>query len=202
MFREIGTTACSLHPLKKPSDVDYRTLPVIHINGYIQSASFNEFKQEIKLTDSQYFSDDFSRSAWGERFRNDIITSPCIVFVGYSLFDLDVARVLNTFEGMKERIFFIIKNKPSRSLQKKLEQFGSIIEVGVEGLADIVESIRPDNAAPKIDYLSAWEKIAIPSTPARSLRDIDVIDFMMAGSFDYDLFAADIIQKTFAYAIK
>jgi len=188
-------------PLKKPSDVDYRTLPIIHINGYIQTSSFNEFKREIKLTDSQYFSDDFSRSAWGERFRNDIITSPCVIFAGYSLYDLDVARVLNTFEGMKERIFFIVKDKPSRSLEKKLQQFGTVLQIGTDGLAKIVDDINLDNTSPKIEYLSAWEKISLPSISARSLRDIDVVNFMMSGSIDYDLFSSDTIQRSFSYTI-
>lgn len=188
-------------PLKRPSDVDYRTLPIVHINGFIQPVSFVEFKKEIKLTDSQYFSDDFSRSPWGERFRNDIITSPCIIFAGYSLFDLDVARVINTFEGMKERIFFILKGKPSRSLEKKLTQFGSIIEFGVDGLAQLIDEIAKDTSTPRTDYLSAWEKVALPTSAPKALRDIDVINFMMSGSLDYGLMSADIVSKSYNYVI-
>ncbi|WP_428350572.1 SIR2 family protein [Lichenifustis flavocetrariae] len=79
---EIGTKHSIHTTSQKVSDVDSRVLPIIHINGYIQSASFSNYRKEVKLTEVQYFSDDFSRSAWGERFRTDIITSPFIVFVG------------------------------------------------------------------------------------------------------------------------
>lgn len=92
----IGVHFSTYTTTKRPSDIDYRNLPIIHINGFVPGSTFTEFKKEIKLTNTQYYSDDFSRSPWGERFRNDIITSPCIVFAGYSLYDLDVARVLNS----------------------------------------------------------------------------------------------------------
>lgn len=188
-------------PMKSPSDVDYRTLPVVHINGYMSPVNFEDFRKEIKLTNSQYFSDDFSRSPWGERFRNDIITSPCIIFAGYSLFDLDVARVLNTFEGMRERIFFILGKNPDRSLRKKLDQFGTVIDFGVDGFADLIDEVIKDTSTPKVDYLSAWEKISLPLPSSKSLRDIDVVNFMMSGSVDYEIFSSDVINKFYKYAI-
>lgn len=164
-------------PLKRPIDVDYRTLPIIHINGFVPGSSFTDFKNEIKLTNSQYSSDDFSKSAWGARFRNDISTSPCIVFAGYSLYDLDIARILNTFEGMRERIFFIVENKPSRALEKKLLQFGEIIPIGIEGLAPIISSILADADQSYSTYFSAWEKVSLSNSIPASLRDIDVTNF-------------------------
>ncbi|MES0090055.1 SIR2 family protein [Mesorhizobium sp. M0030] len=189
------------NPNKRPSDVDYRTLPIVHINGYIESADFKDFREEIKLTDAQYFSDDFSRSAWGERFRNDIITSPCIVFAGYSLYDLDVARVLNSFEGMKERIFFIVGETVSRSLERKLSQFGSILPIGVDGLMELINGIDLSSPAPPSLYLSAWEKVSPPTSIPRALRDIDVINFLMSGSVDNDQFADDLYKKNYLISI-
>ncbi|MBY5368622.1 hypothetical protein HFO91_18440 [Rhizobium leguminosarum] len=66
-------------PLKQPAEVDYRTLPIIH-----PPVNFVDFKKEIKLTDSQYFSDDFSRSPWGgeiqERHNNVSMYSICWLF--------------------------------------------------------------------------------------------------------------------------
>lgn len=189
------------NPTKRPSDVDYRTLPIVHINGFIESADFKEFRNEIKLTDAQYFSDDFSRSAWGERFRNDIITSPCIVFAGYSLYDLDVARVINTFEGMKERIFFIVGDTVSRSLERKLSQFGTILPIGIDGLAKIIDDIDLTNATPPKQHLSAWEAVNIPTSAPRAFRDIDVVNFLMSGSVDSEQFAYDLLQKDYKLAI-
>jgi hypothetical protein len=55
-------------PLRRPIDVDHKSLPIIHINGFVPGSNFNDFLKEIKLTNIQYFSDDFSRSAWGNVF--------------------------------------------------------------------------------------------------------------------------------------
>jgi hypothetical protein len=184
---------------KRPEDVDYKTLPLIHINGYVAGAVFNDFRKEIKLTNTQYFSDDFSRSPWGTRFRNDIITSPCIVFAGYSLYDLDVARILNTFEGMKERIFFIFKDAPSPANEKKLRQFGSIITIGTDGLAKSLSDIEKEKNREEI-YLSAWESVQLPQS-SRPARDIDVINFLMSGNIDESLFANDLIERAYKVSV-
>jgi SIR2-like domain len=182
-------------PSKRPSDVDYRTLPIIHVNGSIVNTSFEEFKNEITLTDVKYMSDDFSRTSWGERFRNDIITSPCIVFVGYSLFDLDVARILKSFEGMEERIFFVTKDTPSRSTHRKLTKFGTVIPIGTNGFASIVSEILRQQIFEKQPYFSAWTNIQVPKLSHKKLRDIDVVNFLMSGNIDSDLIANDIIEN-------
>ncbi|MBY5368621.1 hypothetical protein HFO91_18435 [Rhizobium leguminosarum] len=108
---------------------------------------------------------------------------------------------MNTFEGMKERIFFILKGKPNRSLEKKLNQFGTIIDFGIDGLADLIDEVEKDTSSPRIDYLSAWEKIALPISSSKALRDIDVINFMMSGSLDYELLRSDTINKNYKYVI-
>ena len=186
----------SIHTTSQnPSDIDSKILPVVHINGYIQSATFVNYKKEIKLTDFQYFSDDFSRSAWGERFRTDLITAPVIVFAGYSLYDIDVARVINSFEGMEDRIFFVVKENPSKTLIKKLEGFGRVLSIGVDAFARAVEEILSEPQMVTAKEPTAWERIHTPSIPSRQLRDIDVINYLMSGSVDSSLLAADIIQN-------
>jgi hypothetical protein len=84
-----------------PRDIDGKTFPIIHLNGYINDVTFNDFTQKIRLTNVSYLSDEISRSPWGQKFRSDILTSPCIVFIGYSMFDLDIARVVYAFPEMR-----------------------------------------------------------------------------------------------------
>lgn len=182
-------------PSKRPADVDYRTLPVIHINGFIPGVIFADFKNEITLTDVKYMSDDFSRSTWGERFRSDIITSPCIIFLGYSLFDIDIARILKSFDGMSERIFFVVKNTPSRSLNRKLSKFGSVVPIGTEGFASIISGIFALPEQSTTPHFSGWEKTTISNSTPKALRDIDVVDFLMSGNIDSDLLAHDIVKN-------
>ena len=184
----------------RPTDIDYRNLPIIHINGFVPGATFKTFRKELKLTNTQYYSDDFSRSAWGERFRNDIVTSPCIVFAGYSLYDLDVARVLNTLEGMQERIFFVLRDRPSRANEKKLLSYGSIVTIGVEGLGELIEQIQTEKTSEVEPYLSAWERIQLPQS-SKALRDIDVTNFLMSGNADEATFAADIIENRYKLSL-
>jgi len=198
---ENGKRYSTYSTTKRPTDIDYRTLPLIHINGVVAGSTFNDFRREIKLTSSQYYTDDFSRSPWGERFRSDVITAPCIVFAGYSLYDLDVARILHTFEGMRERIFFVVKDSPSRAIEKKLSQFGSIITLGTAGLAQAIAEIESESYVPENRInLSAWEQVTLP-TSAKPLRDIDVANFLMSGNVSDPQFASDVIERHYKIAI-
>ncbi|NEW94647.1 SIR2 family protein [Rhodopseudomonas sp. BR0M22] len=197
---ELGVRYSTYSTSKRPSDVDHRTLPLIHVNGMVAGATFRDFRSEIKLTNTQYYTDDFSRSPWGSRFRNDIITSPCIVFAGYSLYDLDVARILHSFEGMQERIFFVMKDRPSRASERKLLQFGQIVTIGTEGLAKIISEIDTADDKPTSANLSAWNKIQLPTT-SKSVRDIDVTNFLMSGNVAESQFASDVIEQQYKIAI-
>lgn len=182
---------------QRPSDIDGKTLPIVHINGFIAGANFNDFLKEIKLSEVQYYTDDFSRSKWGTRFRNDVVTSPCIVFAGYSLFDLDVARILNEFEGMNERVFFVLKEEPSRAQRKKLEQFGEILTIGLSGLSSLISRIQALPQESATPYFSAWEQLEIAQQEVPpSIRDIDVVNFFMAGNLDSSIFANEVVLNS------
>ncbi len=196
-----GVKYSNYTPLKRPSDVDYQNLPIIHINGCIVGTNFRDFLKEIKLTNTQYFSDDFSRSTWGERFRNDIVTSPCIVFAGYSLYDIDVARVLNTFEGMHNRIFFIISSNTKRSTIKKLEKYGTVLDIGIEGLCQAISDINAETPQDNDVYFSAWEQVSIPKSAIEPPSDTDITSFLMTGVVKDDVFAADVIGRHYNISI-
>src|SRR3954452_7932960 len=118
------------------------------------------------------------------------LPSPCIVFAGYSLYDIDVGRVLKTFEGMQDRIFFIVTENTSRATVKKLPQFGSVLNIGVDGLAKIVAAISLEANPVSEVYLSAWEQVSFPKSESSPLKDTDVTNFLMAGSVDSNIFGA------------
>jgi len=158
-----------------PSDIDYRTVPVVHVNGTIDGTSFNNFRSTVKLSSVHYLSDDFSRSKWGERFRSDIITAPCIVFAGYSLFDLDVARVLRSFEGMKERVFFVVQKNPSKSLLLKLADFGTILNIETDGLSRMLSEFPADELRDPTPPFSAWQRIAVADGNKDRIIDLESV---------------------------
>ena len=71
-------------------------LLVLHINGALRSLR-QSITPDFVLTSESYATNVFSDSVWSTVFRNDLQTARAIFFVGYSLYDLDVARILFQF---------------------------------------------------------------------------------------------------------
>ena len=92
---------------------DYINQPnlCLHINGKVEGALPADLKSRIKLSDASYLSpSSFLSSQWNYHFKRDLETASAIVFIGYSMYDIDVKKIL--FEGKKAiGVEFIYKKK-------------------------------------------------------------------------------------------
>jgi SIR2-like domain len=66
----------------------------IHLNGFVDKLSEDNFNKDFILTDDQYLGEKFRLSPWSEVFRMDLEICDSIFFLGYSLYDFDIARIL------------------------------------------------------------------------------------------------------------
>ena len=65
----------------------------IHINGHISNLTIDSLETQIRLTHSSYSVDTFASSFWSRQFRQDLNQAKSVFFVGYSLADIDIARI-------------------------------------------------------------------------------------------------------------
>ncbi len=107
----------------------------MHINGYIDRLDRNNIFTEFKLTDTSYTSFNFANSQWSHQFRNDIKLAEVIFYVGYSLYDLDIRRILYETENLKNKSFFIIGKQPSKVLTLRISKFGKLIQEDCDSFA-------------------------------------------------------------------
>jgi hypothetical protein len=185
-----------------PSDLDYKKTPIIHINGYIDGVDIKIFSKEIRISNTHYCSDDFSRSPWGERFRSDLSTARCIVFVGYSLYDLDVSRVLKSNNAIKDRTFFIVEPNAKPATVRKLADFGIVLQIGIDGFSEIIRTIPQDKQKnDSVDFV-AWTSVELIKNTSAKLLDRDVMNFVIAGITINELFEFDTISDSNKYYIK
>lgn len=112
------------------------------------------------------------------------------------MYDLDVARIIHEFEGMRERIFFVVNEAPSRSLQRKLQNYGCVLPIGTDGLAAAIRKAASEVGGGSSISISAWDIVGLPSGTAPVIRDLDVVNFLMAGVYDESKFSNDIISKS------
>lgn len=99
--RTISSYSCISNSV---SDIQRIKRSIIHINGRLFKSSplfaepidFRVFSDEITLTRASYLSDRFVGSPWHWLFKSDLSVASYVVVVGYSAYDLDIARIIYT----------------------------------------------------------------------------------------------------------
>ncbi|PCQ38542.1 SIR2 family protein [Providencia rettgeri] len=112
-----------------------------HINGNIINIKESDLESKIKLSQSSYLdSNQFSDTPWYREFKRDVFNAKCIIFVGYSLYDMDIKKLLieNT-EYLSEKTFFITRKGSSIIDSFDLIDYGTVLPIGVDGFSEIVD---------------------------------------------------------------
>ena len=115
----------------------------VHINGSIQNAIEDDLDSKIKLTDSSYLSGDFFLSTeWRSIFNKDLDHCNAIVFVGYSLYDADITKILHDNPKLAEKTYFITHKEADYQQTYKLSNYGHVCKIGTEGFGEFISKIR------------------------------------------------------------
>lgn len=156
---------------------------IVHINGVISRITEEKLENSFKLVSQSYAADSFEHSGWAFHFRNDIRAASVVIFVGYSMYDLDVRRVLFS-EDISEKCFFVIAPiTPDNELDAEdLSDLGVIIPVGIDSFAADVSKIKADHIPAENELLlEKWEATIKVKNPMDLPSDGDVLDFLVAG---------------------
>lgn len=153
----------------------------IHINGSISSVSENDMDTKFKLTRTSYVSpDSFSSSLWYYYFKKDLEQSSAIVFIGYSLYDIDVESILYSSQILKSKTYFIIGKSPSNRELFTLSKYGQVLPVGVDGFAEKIKSEHyvQEKTDFWLDAFSAYKLSDID----KDISDDEILNFILHGS--------------------
>lgn len=154
----------------------------VHLNGSIQGLVPEALNISLKLSNSSYESpDSFVTSRWLYPFRQDLERSTAIVFVGYSLYDIEIKKILFENPEFKEKVFFITAPDLSEKEKFTLGRYGVVIPIGAEGFSAILSKSLSTYVEESIPlYTTAIARYGFePSTS--EVRDADVERFLMHG---------------------
>ena len=115
-------------------------LHCVHLNGHIDHVNEKDFDENILLTDYQYFTSALMDSPWATKLRTDIHISRNVFFVGYSLADFEITKILFESSVTGKKLFFIQHQELGRAQTLKLERFGTVFPIGVETFASKIVS--------------------------------------------------------------
>ncbi len=164
----------------------------IHLNGYIENLDVDTLNSSFKLTDTSYVTASIENSPWSKVFRQDIRHAKSVFFVGYSLFDLDIRRILLSTPELKDKTHFILSSNSDEVTLSRASRYGEVHTIGCEGFAAEILSDNyniPRKAKPLQIGRSILEYSN--STQGRDPVDEEFNDFLMLGQFDSSLLMDD-----------
>ncbi|MBK7144464.1 MAG: SIR2 family protein [Xanthomonadales bacterium] len=169
----------------KPSEYGAKNNVCVHLNGSLNSLSADSLEDAFKLTTSSYLSpDSFLTSQWSYPFQRDLEFCSAIVFVGYSMYDIEVQKILHTSPEYADKTFFIESELRGGKAQFTLEQFGTILPIGAERFgAELANASTHFEAEPEGLFLASLEEYIVRVDPVE-IRDKDVEGFLMRGDLD------------------
>ncbi|WP_429044214.1 SIR2 family protein [Aeromonas hydrophila] len=190
---------CKLHHHKKvftslclsdyPSSMIPNAINVIHINGFIDKLNARDLKSTFKLTESSYIAETFESSDWKIVFQSDLRSSKAIIFIGYSLYDIDISRILSDNLELKNKTIFITHELAPRRDIRKQENFGTVYPISLNGFTSLLSSKLAiyKIKTPKSNYQGVIEYVK--PTPSKSNDVIDVHNLLMFGTLSLDRLA-------------
>lgn len=197
--RSRGKVISSVTTGDSPSEFLARDSICVHINGSIDRLNVDSLNSSFKLTRSSYISpESFRESDWFYAFKRDLEWCSSIFFVGYSLYDIEIERLLFEVPEFKAKTFFVVGPNPSQKEVFILSRYGTVLPVGIVGFAEEINKVEPAITEREF-YLEAFKEYNTFETRDR-INDSIIWDFLMYGRLSQpfiDLALASLQQKPY-----
>ncbi|CAA6808694.1 MAG: SIR2-like domain-containing protein [uncultured Sulfurovum sp.] len=157
----------------------------VNINGSIETLKNDVIPDSFKLTTSSYLSpDSFITSRWFPSFKKDLERSSAIVFVGYSLYDIEIQKILFESPEFKKKTYFINHKSASPLTLFELSEFGKVYTTGVDGFAkEIVNNLQKYVREEEAFYLESFTEYKLEKH-TETIRDHQIIEFLLHGNIE------------------
>jgi len=181
-----------LVPITPQDDSNGRALTgnqCFHINGYAPGSQAIDLDTNLKLSNTSYLTEAFSGSTWGYIFRKSLHHAKAVIFVGYSMYDLDIQRIVHNIEGYKEKIIFIERaDLDHNSVEYGIQSdFGTVFPLGLEGFVDVIKEVSATHI-PRDDSSTIFDINKIDFGDINNeLRDDRVFELLLKGDLDANL---------------
>lgn len=166
----------------RPSDYLTSNNICVHLNGSLNNLNSESLSRGFKLSNSSYLSpDSFLSSSWHYPFKRDLEMCSAIIFVGYSLYDIEIQKILYENDELSAKTFFVTSPQITERERFTLAPFGQCIAIGVEEFATQLSEKLPgflkETQLDPITSLVEYKLSNIDTVP----RDADAEKFLFYG---------------------
>lgn len=184
-MRENGKVVKNISP-DDSSEIYFKEENVcVSINGSIETLKDNVIPDSFKLTTASYLSpDSFMTSKWFPSFKKDLERASAIVFVGYSLYDIEIQKILFESPEFKKKTYFIDHESASKLTIFELSEFGKVYTIGVDGFAEeINKNLHKYIIEEEAFYLESFTEYKL-ERHTESIRDHQITEFLLHGNLE------------------
>lgn len=155
-------------------------LVLLHINGALAQLK-QSLTPDFVLTAQGYATQAFIGTEWSTVLRNDLQRAKAIIFVGYSLADIDIARLVFNPDLLRTKVHFVDRNDIDPVLRTKLSKFGAVHAIGLDAWRQILEEEKSQWQPPRLieDY-QCWSRVA-PEKVLQTPTDDDFYELILRG---------------------
>jgi len=169
----------------------------VHINGSINSLSTDSINNSFKLSTASYLSpDSFLTSSWHFPFQRDLEFCSAIVFVGYSMYDIEIQKILHENEHYAQKTYFITRPSAKERSNYTLSKFGKILPISTKGLGYAIANSGAANDVSSTELMLASLWLYEPKEKTVDVRDSDVDSFLMRGEIEDYIIDSALAQNT------
>lgn len=179
----------------KPSEYAAKDNVCVHLNGFVRGLTPDKLHAELKLTSTSYLSQTVADSPWSFLFRSDIRAADAVIFLGYSMADLDIARIIYADQPTRDKCVFVISPTAQDVDISELDDFGSVYPIGCDEFARLLsDQARTHVPAPPTKVFHCFAQTSLPkSVPEPS--DADLLNFFLLGNLRPDLIWRSLTEK-------
>ncbi|MEW2913902.1 SIR2 family protein [Leisingera sp. JC11] len=180
-------------PQARNLDITPGVTPVYHLHGRAADLTKPRTLEGFVLSETDYLEIAKHNEAIYTRFFADIHSASEVVFIGYSLRDIEIASRLFSIRSIQRKVSIIARKDASQLSLRRLRKFGTVFEIGSEGFADKIvthKESRKDEPARNVSFL----KRVATDTPAPEVVASDVDDLFLTGQFDFSAYFSQLIS--------
>jgi hypothetical protein len=193
-------------PWTDPSEQSDRANLCVHLNGYIHAVTSSNLDTTFKLSSASYADSSVTAGKWGRMLRSDVVAARAVFFVGYSLYDLDLRRLLNEVPELTNKTFFVI-GKPSDPaaavLRAEIEWYGQDTGKTAEDLANLLSARARHYLPPTIERrIFSFPAITMPEALVDHVSDTSLSDLLVWGQIDRTLLWSAVVLPEIGYCVR
>ncbi|MGI5055759.1 SIR2 family protein [Treponema socranskii] len=169
----------------------------VHINGYINGLTDKKLLNGyLKLSKSSYFSSNsFENSNWYYSFKKDLENASLILFIGYSLYDIEIEKIL--FNGnYKDKTYFITGIDENEENLYTLNQYGTALNLGVDAFGEQLNKYDEVSSPIKLINYNSIFQYEILDIPSELISDNEINQFIMQGNIKNEYLNINYIENS------